>query len=142
MKSYDFTKPLIQDRESRIENPVTMPLIIDFNDILRATLDEDCGNEGYIGLSPDGLRYHVVVPVDRQIARGIKAGNRPLDETPFGGYKDWHYFCCLGYSGPAENNEAEIQKIRIKQAETNAQHLKTWAAEMKISVEILASIIE
>ncbi|OGP51166.1 MAG: hypothetical protein A2Y79_03515 [Deltaproteobacteria bacterium RBG_13_43_22] len=119
-----------------------MTLQIDFNDILRATLDEDCGNEGYIGLSPDGLRYHVVVPVDRQIARGIKAGNRPLDETPFGGYKDWHYFCCLGYSGPAENNEAEIQKIRIKQAETNAQHLKTWAAEMKISVEILASIIE
>lgn len=117
-----------------------MTLLIDFNDIIRATLDEDCGNEGYIGLSPDGGRYHVVVPVDRQIARGIKAGNRPQDGTPFGGYKNWHYFCCLGYKRPARYNEAEIQKVRKKQAGTNAQHLKAWAAGMQIGVEIKASI--
>ena len=78
-----------------------MSLLIDFNDIFRATLDEDCGNEGYIGIAPDGGRYHVVVPVDRQIARGIKAGNRPQDGTPFGGYKDWRYFGCPGYKRPA-----------------------------------------
>jgi hypothetical protein len=113
-----------------------MTLPIDFNDIIRATLDEDCGNEGFIGIAPDGSRYHVVVPVDRQIARGIKAGNRPLDGTPFGGYKDWHYFCCLGYKPPAGYNEAEIQKVRIKQAGINARLLKTWAAERKIVIEI------
>ena len=64
-----------------------MPLSIDFTDIVRATLDEDSGNEGYIGLSPDGRRYHVVVPVDRQIARGIKAGNRPLTRPLSGAIK-------------------------------------------------------
>jgi hypothetical protein len=113
-----------------------MPLKIDINDIVRATLNEDSGNEGYIGLSPDGSRYHVVVPVDRQIARGIKAGNRPQDETPFGGYKNWRYFCCLGYSQPARYEEAEIQKARRKQAEINAQLLKAWATEIKIDLEI------
>jgi len=140
MKSHDFGKPLIRDRESSIENPVTMPLLIDFNDMVRATLDEDCGNEGYIGISPDGSRYHVVVPVDRQIARGIKAGNRPLDETPFGGYKDWHYFCCLGYTRPAENKKDEIQKAQMEQAGDNARLLKAWAAGMHIGVEFNTSI--
>lgn len=114
-----------------------MTLSIDFNDILRATLDEGSGNEGYIGLSPDGRNYHVVVPVDRQIARGIKAGNRPLDETPFGGYKDWHYFCCLGYAPPSNKyDEAENQKVRLNQARANAQLLKVWAKQINLSVEI------
>ena len=113
-----------------------MTLSIDFNDILRATLDKDCGNEGYIGLSPDGRSYHVVVPVDRQIARGIKAGNRPLDETPFGGYKGWHYFCCLGYAPPSDYDEAEHQKVRLNQAKANAQLLKVWAKQINVSVEI------
>ena len=117
-----------------------MSLLIDFNDIFRATLDEDCGNEGYIGIAPDGGRYHVVVPVDRQIARGIKAGNRPQDGTPFGGYKGWRYFCCPGYKQPARYNEAEIRKVRMKQSETNAQHLKAWAAGMQIGVQIKGSI--
>jgi hypothetical protein len=115
---------------------ITMPLPIDFNDIIRATLDEDCGNEGYIGIAPDGSRYHVVVPVDRQIARGIKAGNCPQDGTPFGGYKDWAYFCCLGYKRSAVYIEAEIQKIRMKQAGINALLFKAWAAERQIIVEI------
>lgn len=113
-----------------------MTLSIDFNDILRATLDEGSGNEGYIGLSPDGRRYHVVVPVDRQIARGIKAGNRPLDETPFGGYKDWRYFCCLGYVPPSKYDEAETQKVRLNQARANAQLLKVWAKQINVPVEI------
>jgi hypothetical protein len=116
-----------------------MPLLIDFNDILRATLEEDCGNEGFIGIAPDGDRYHVVVPVDRQIARGLKAGHRPRDGTPFGGYKDWHYFRCPGFKRPARYHEAEIQKVRIEQAGTNARTLKDWAAERQITVEIMTS---
>ena len=117
-----------------------MILQIDFNDMVRATLDEDCGNEGYIGISPDGSRYHVVVPVDRQIARGIKAGNRPMDETPFEGYKDWHYFCCLGFTRPGKVNETEIQKARLKQARVNARLLKTWAAGRHLEVEFNTSV--
>ena len=113
-----------------------MSLAVDFKDIVRATLDEESGNEGYIGLSPDGLTYHVVVPVDRQIARGLKAGHPPLDETPFGGYKNWHYFCCLGYARPAQYDEAEIRKVRLKQAWINATILKSWAVQMNRPLDV------
>ncbi len=114
-----------------------MTLEIDFRDIVRATLDDDSGNEGYIGISPDGRQYHVVVPVDRQMARGVKAGNKPSDETPFGGFKDWAYFCCPGYSRPARYDEAEIHRVRQRQAGTNVRTLKNWA-RLRLGVEIKA----
>ncbi|HSO71608.1 MAG TPA: hypothetical protein VLR91_03055 [Thermodesulfobacteriota bacterium] len=113
-----------------------MTLTIDFKDILRATLDDQCGNEGYIGISPDGRQYHVVVPVDLQIARGIKAGNRPLDGTPFGGYKHWHYFGCLVFPLAGRINPGEIQALRISQAKANALLLKAWAAELPVDLEL------
>lgn len=113
-----------------------MILEIDFNDLIRATLDENSGNAGYIGLSPDGNRYHVVVPVDLQIARGIKAGNQVLDGAPFGGYKNWHYFYCSGYTRPSRYDETELNKIRQKQAAANAQRLIHWAAGLNIEVKI------
>jgi hypothetical protein len=113
-----------------------MPLTLDFNDILRATLDDQCGNEGYIGISPDGQQYHVVVPVDLQIARGIKAGNRPLDGTPFGGYKDWHYFGCLVFPLAGRVDPGEIQALRISQAKANALLLKAWAAGLALELEL------
>lgn len=113
-----------------------MSLSIDFNDILRATLEEESGNEGYIGLAPDGSGYHVVVPVDRQIARGLKAGLRSSDETPFGGYKGWYYFCCAGFKRPKDFDRKESEKRRRLQARTNAQRLEDWAAFLGISVII------
>ena len=119
-----------------------MSLLIDMNDIIRATLDEDCGNQGFIGIAPDGGRYHVVVPVDRQIARGVKAGNHPMDGTPFGGYKGWHYFGCPGYQCPAGHPEGGRQKVRIKQAGDNARLLESWAAGRRIAVKIRPSVIE
>ena len=113
-----------------------MHLKIDFDDLLRATLDDACGNEGYIGLSPDGRQYHVVVPVDRQIARGVKAGNRPLDGTPFGGYKGWHYFCCGTFLLPEPYSPERVQADRRKQAKENALILKSRAAGLKLEVEV------
>jgi hypothetical protein len=116
-----------------------MHLTIHFNDILRATLDDGCGNEGYIGLSPDGLRYHVVVPVDRQIARGVKAGNRPIDGTPFGGYKGWHYFCCRTFPLPETYAPEAKEAARRMQAEDNATVFKGWASGLDLQVEIIYS---
>ena len=99
-------------------------------DILRATLPAFCGNTGYLGFAPDGSAYHVVVPVDEQIARGIKAGNRPDDGTPFGGYRGWYYFQCW----PHETDESRARETR---AENNAAVLIAWAAERDIHVEIV-----
>ena len=74
-------------------------LDIKLSDLFRATMADDCGNEGFIGIAPDGSQYHVVVPVDRQIARGLMFWVPPDDGTPFGGYKGWHYFCVVSYIG-------------------------------------------
>lgn len=106
-----------------------MTLLVRRTDIFRATLPAQSGNTGYLGFAPDGSEYHVVVPVDEQIARGIKAGNRPDDGTPFGGYREWYYFQCLPF-------ETEGIGAREAQARANAVILIAWAAERNIFVEI------
>ena len=106
-----------------------MTLHIQRSDILRATLPARCGNTGYLGFAPDGSAYHVVVPVDEQIARGIKAGNRPDDGTPFGGYCEWQYFQC-------HPHEIDEEGAREAQARTNAAVLLAWAAKHDIQLEI------
>jgi hypothetical protein len=104
-----------------------MTLSIDFQDILRATLAEDCGNIGFLGVAPDGSAYHVVVPVDLQIARGVKARNLPADGTPFGGYRGWLYFPCPPYPvGPDSD--------RKKQARSNAALLRAWAVDQGLDL--------
>ncbi len=105
-------------------------LKVKHSDIIRATLADHTGNTGFLGFAPDGSSYHVVVPVDSQIARGIKAGNRPDDGTPFGGYREWHYFQC-------EPHEGDSSAEREARAHANAAVLRAWAATQNIELEIL-----
>ncbi len=110
-------------------------MVVKVSDIWRATLEEPCGNVGFIGISGDGSKYHVVVPVDLQIARGVKACNRPEDGTPFGGYKGWRYFQCEPYGSvgrPDMDREA-----RQAMALENGLALGKWAAEMGVALEIV-----
>jgi hypothetical protein len=106
-----------------------MTLRIRRSDILRATLHARTGNTGYLGFAPDGSEYHVVVPVDEQIARGIKAGNMPVDGTPFGGYRDWLYFHCRQY-------DRDSDEAREAQVDANAAVLVAWAESKDIQLEI------
>jgi hypothetical protein len=96
-------------------------LRIAITDILRATLPLRSGNEGWIGVSPDGAKYHVVVPVDAQIARGVMACNKPTDGTPFGGYNNWIYFRCPPY----EDNDRPSEELRRQYAEITAKRLES-----------------
>ncbi|MEW5724542.1 MAG: hypothetical protein AB1896_15635 [Thermodesulfobacteriota bacterium] len=98
-------------------------------DVFRATLADDCGNVGFLGFAPDSSAYHVVAPVDYQIARGVKAGNRPADGTPFGGYKGWRYFECLSFPSVRPDG-------RENQTRRNAQALMAWAAAEGLGLEI------
>jgi len=107
-------------------------LRIKFHDLLRATLPVHSGNEGWIGVSPAGDQYHVVVPVDVQIARGVMAGNRPLDGTPFGGYTGWLYFRCPPYECEAQE-DSELRSLR---ARATAADLVRWLAAYMIEAEI------
>ncbi len=96
-----------------------MTLKIKFSDILRATLGLSTGNESWVGVSPDGDSYHIVSPVDSQIAKGVMACNRPTDGTPFGGYSRWIYFRIPPYSESTDNT----QNARQNQAWLVAQEL-------------------
>ena len=109
-------------------------LNVNLSDLWWATLDDHCGNEGYIGLTPDRSSYHVVVPVDRQIARGIKACNQPTDGTPFGGYRRWYYFPCETYEPAGTPVEEKLN--RTEKALENGRLLRIWAASLHIEVEI------
>lgn len=91
-----------------------MTLRIQLKAIYRATLGTHTGNEGWIGVDPSGKAYHVIVPVDTQIARGVMACNRPTDGTPFGGYSNWIYFRCQPY-----DSDVEDETLRIEQAKKN-----------------------
>ncbi len=106
-------------------------LNIKFSDILRATLSIDAGNEGWIGISPNGENYHVVVPVDVQIAKGVMACNRPFDGTPFGGYSSWLYFRCP----PAACNRNDFESIKQK-ALQNSVDLVAFGARFNIDILI------
>jgi hypothetical protein len=107
-------------------------LSIKFEDLLRATLPERSGNVGWIGVSPRGDIYHVVVPVDTQIARGVMAGNCPTDGTPFGGYTNWLYFRCPPY----EDTGRDVLELRYEQAGKTAVELIRWLSSRGVEASV------
>ncbi len=110
-------------------------LRIKFSDLLRSTLPVRSGNEGWIGVSPHGDKYHVVVPVDTQIARGVMACNRPTDGTPFGGYANWLYFRCLPFEYDGED-EADFEDARTQKVRETGRDVVVWLASYGVEAEV------
>ncbi len=106
------------------------------SDVVRATLSTRSGNEGWMGVSPRGDEYHVVVPVDVQIARGVMACNRPTDGTPFGGYAGWLYFRCPPYEDEGYDDEA----LREEKARETGARLISWLASYEIEARLHADL--
>jgi hypothetical protein len=121
---------------SLVEEELKQTLRVKLSDLFRATLSHESGNEGYIGIARDCSRYHVVAPVDRQIARGLKFYAQPDDGTPFGGYKDWLYFCCPTYSGDPSDGRAD-HHAHLAAARENAWFLQKWGAAKGIEVSLV-----
>jgi hypothetical protein len=115
-------------------------LRISFHDILRATLPRRSGNEGWIGVSPLGDEYHVVTPVDTQIARGVMACNRPTDGTPFGGYSGWLYFRCPPYDETTSGTDGDAD-LRTKAARQTAADLMLRLAAVEIDAGLVEDIV-
>ncbi|MBU0516329.1 MAG: methylated-DNA--[protein]-cysteine S-methyltransferase [Proteobacteria bacterium] len=116
-------------------DPAGVPLPVARSDLWRATLADDCGNTGFIGFSPEGDQYHLVVPVDRQIAAGVKAKNRPTDGTPFGGYTGWGYFECAPYQPAPRDAEADAEARRAE-VKITALVLIDWAKDQGFGVRV------
>ncbi len=113
-------------------------LRIRISDIVRATLTTQSGNEGWIGVSPRGEEYHVVVPVDVQIARGVMACNHPTDGTPFGGYAGWLYFRCPPYDVEGNDDKA----LREERARETGERLVSWLASFQIEACLEAGLAD
>ncbi len=113
-------------------------LQIKIQDIQRATLPSSSGNEGWIGVSPSGDAYHIVVHVDVQLARGVMACNRPNDGTPFGGYASWLYFRCAPYE-PGPLSELDARNIQVHRTSVE---LIGWLASHGIAAQIEPFISE
>lgn len=111
-------------------------LEIKLSDLWRTALADNCDNEGFIGVAPDGSQYHVVTPVDRKRARGLDFFSGPTDGTPFGGYKGWSYFCCPAYPAQGSDEEAE-RRVRLDQARENGQLLRAWGAAHGLVVRLV-----
>lgn len=111
-------------------------LRIKLSDVFRATLSDDTGNEGYIGVAPGWEKYHVVVPVDRQIARSVKARIPTTDGTPFGGYTGWSYYLCPPFEAPADGS-APTREMRLHAARENADLIRKTALGLGVSVDIV-----
>jgi hypothetical protein len=113
-------------------------LRIKISDLFRATMADDCGNDGFIGIAPDGAHYHVVVPVDRQIARGLKFWVRPDDGTPFGGYRGWRYFSCLTYE--KQDSDERDHEAHLQKAWENGWLIQKWADAMGLDIRLIEDI--
>jgi methylated-DNA-[protein]-cysteine S-methyltransferase len=116
-------------------DPAQVPLPVAESDLERATLVDSCGNTGFLGFSPAGDRYHLVVPVDKQIAAGVKAKNRPTDGTPFGGYTGWRYFECPPYAG-VHRDEAADADARRERVGLTARALTEWAKKQGLDLSL------
>lgn len=115
-------------------------LLIMLNDIRRATLPISSGNEGWIGVSPTGDAYHVVVPVDVQIARGVMACNRPADGTPFGGYSGWLYFRCPPFGDEPGEEERLLEERVLETSADLGRFLTSYGMQLELVEE--ASVLE
>jgi len=117
-------------------------LLIKIEDIRRATLPSHSGNEGWIGVSPAGDAYHVVVPVDIQIARGVMACNRPTDGTPFGGYTSWLYFRCAPYEDEGTMDRSDRDRQVQKNTADLINLLISYGIQARFTCEAVAESSE
>ncbi len=103
---------------------------IKLDDIYRATLATHTGNEGWVGVDSSGQTYHVIAPVDTQIAKGVMACNRPNDGTPFGGYSNWLYHRCQPYC-----SDVDDETLRLTQAKINLSEIICWLSQYGIEAQ-------
>lgn len=112
-----------------------MALRLTLKDLIRATLPQGGGQMGFIGISPAGDEYHLLVPVDLDRAQVLSASSAPgrgLGLGPLGARPGWLYLPCRTYQPPSSclqgRPEAEaFIRARRAQALLTAAQIADWA---------------
>lgn len=112
-----------------------MALRLAIEDLVRATLPQGAGHMGFIGFSPFGDDYHLLVPVDLERARVLSAagaGGRDGDLVSLGGRPGWRYLPCRTYQTPPSCAQGPPERqafilARRAQALFTAGQIVGWA---------------
>jgi hypothetical protein len=110
-----------------------MALCFRLADLLRATLPQGQGWVGLVGVEPGGRDYHVLAPVELELARGLMCLGLAGQGRELGGRPGWHYRLCHAYAPPPPRDQrppplAEFRSARRAQALATGRELLAWAA--------------
>ncbi|MFH1035476.1 MAG: hypothetical protein V1806_13285 [Pseudomonadota bacterium] len=108
-----------------------MALRFRLNDLLRATLPQGQGWVGLVGVEPGGRDYHVLAPVELELALGLMRLGWAGQWRALGGRQGWHYRPCRAYAPPPPGAgrppAAEFRAARLAQALATGRELVDWA---------------
>lgn len=109
-----------------------MALLFYLRDVLKATLPQGYGHVGFIGVAPEGREYHVLSPVELDLALGAVVTTGSGDGLTLGGHAHWSYLLCQTYRPPPPSasggpDQAQVSQARLRQARFNGQRLVSWA---------------
>ena len=107
-----------------------MGLTFSLDDLVKATLPSGWGQAGFVGVSPKGDSYHVLVPVELDLAS--ETFRMALDgwAEPMGGRPDWRYYYCRTYEPPPRDGRPwpdALLAARQRQAKISGEMLVAWA---------------
>jgi hypothetical protein len=106
-----------------------MGLSFAMDDLVKATLPSGWGQAGFVGVSPHGDSYHVLVPVELDLA--LETFRMALDDwaEPLGGRPGWNYYYCSTYDPPPRDGRPWPEAIlteRSRQARQSGELLVAW----------------
>jgi len=102
-------------------------------DLLRATLPQGQGWVGLVGVDPEGQAYHVLAPVELELAWGMMRLGLMDQARELGGRPGWRYRLCRAYAPPPPRRgqpPAEaFRAARRAQALATGRELLAWAGQ-------------
>ncbi|MBI5524482.1 MAG: hypothetical protein HY910_17795 [Desulfarculus sp.] len=109
-----------------------MALRFAMSDLVRATLPQGQGWVGLVGVEPAGRAYHVLAPVDLDLAWGLMRLGLLDQARELGGHPGWRYRLCPAYAPPPPRRgrppAIAFRAARQAQALATGRELLAWAA--------------
>ena len=112
------------------------------DDLVRATLPSGWGRAGFVGVSPGGESYHVLVPVELDLAADTFRLALEGWAEPMGGRPAWRYHYCRTYDPPPRDGRPwpdALLAARRRQATRSGELLKAWARRQGWWAELVGS---
>lgn len=107
-----------------------MAFRLSMEDMIRATLPSGWGYVGFLGVSPAGDSYHVLAPVEVDLAADIFIMALDGLAEPMGGRPGWRYYYCHTYEPPPKHCRPWPEALlaaRRRRAKHSGELFSAWA---------------